>query len=707
MPPLALSSPSQRKEARRIGALRERGTMKETGKSLLESITEFEKAHRWISYLLKSIVLIAALFLIAIFGPGLPPIVLAIVWAFASAVSAIGVAYHNVIKKVRRSFGLRPGGRLYTLNNGRLFALTFAFITSAICFGSLFLSLPKWKTEWALLFIAIGLFPLILKLAEKNLSVEYEPVLLTSISLKWSTIALTIVLGVLFIGSWLIVPVEPETGKTITEIFFSAEQPFIDSPSELISDLGCISTLIDSVRQFEEEYIFGLAVLEFIKGAAIAYSIASLIALCATQLSELKKVFLQLQVVRDIKPNRVSDSDNTELLAPIETISLRYKNKNAEKYSIANAKNVSIRKHKPLKRFAAWALILPTILIIACVWAGFEEAKITNSPLYSLAKDTIRTSLDISVFTLDGKTYDSERAKEIYFDAITEINAVKAKQSTELSALITEVYATYSMNSNDLVLHYYDNDHSFLDDPWINSASEKLKNQDARTVAEEDVRDQTYWILTDNVNCVPLNEQYESYRKELAELEATLKERYKDFNISESEIEKPREWIVSHVDSPINGLDATDFISGDSIIDAAFRVNGLPSDGADLYHDSNAVIDAVSQTQFSSETANKLERFFGSYQDLFNAADNPLAFLNNMKDKLRLNFEHNYLDITDTQKETYRRQIEEAINAQRDAELERVTELSPSEFTNNPIPIDAKNITESAIDYIEQQNTNP
>lgn len=707
MPPLALSSPSQRKETRRIGALRERGTMKETGKSLLESITEFEKAHRWISYLLKSIVLIAALFLIAIFGPGLPPIVLAIVWALASAVSAIGVAYHNVIKKVRRSFGLRPGGRLYTLNNGRLFALTFAFITSAICFGSLFLSLPKWKTEWALLFIAIGLFPLILKLAEKNLSVEYEPVLLTSISLKWSTIALTIALGVLFIGSWLIAPVEPETGKTITEIFFSAEQPFIDSPSELISDLGCITTLIDSVRQFEEEYIFGLAVLEFIKGAAIAYSIASLIALCATQLSELKKVFLQLQVVRDIKPNRVSDSDKTELLAPIETISLRYKNKNAEKYSIANAKNVSIRKYKPLKRFAAWALILPTILIIACVWAGFEEAKITNSPLYSLAKDTIRTSLDISVFTLDGKTYDSERAKEIYFDAITEINAVKAKQSTELSALITEVYATYSMNSNDLVLHYYDNDHSFLDDPWINSASEKLKNQDARTVAEEDVRDQTYWILTDNVNCVPLNEQYESYRKELTELEATLKERYKDFNISESEIEKPRGWIVSHVDSPINGLDATDFISGDSIIDAAFRVNGLPSDGADLYHDSNAVIDAVSQTKFSSETANKLERFFGSYQDLFNAADNPLAFLNNMKDKLRLNFEHNYLDITDTQKETYRRQIEEAINAQRDAELERVTELSPSEFTNNPIPIDAKNITESAIDYIEQQNTNP
>ncbi|MCR5582055.1 MAG: hypothetical protein K6F70_00340 [Eggerthellaceae bacterium] len=646
----------------------------------LNTVFYFAANHPWIAYFVKAAILVSLLVFIAFAGPSLPPIFLAFIWAIVSTASAIGVAYHNVIKKVRRSFGLKPGGQLYALNNGRIVALALAFVISAACFASLFISLPSWSIEWLLVPLAIALFPLVFTLGKKWLAKEYEPVLLTSMTIKVSTIIVTIVLAILFIAIGYFTHSNATESKDIAEIFFSTNQPFLHSPSILISDLGCVFALADSVKQFEEEFIFGLAIVEFLKGVAISYSIANLIALCATSLRELRNVFLQLQVVRSISPEPVSDTDKTKVLDPItnfETIALKYKTRNRDKYNIGNARNVSIRKYMPLKRFVAATIILPIMLIGLCIWTGYQEAAITSSPLYSQAKNVIRDKLDVSVFTLDGKTYNSSRAKEIYEDAITEINAIKAGQSSKLTALITAAYGAYEANADSLMLHYYGDNHDFLrDESWTSGITEKLQNEDAISVAEQDVRDNASFILMRNADTTTLNEQYETYKNELAELEATLKERYKYYNLEESAIDDPQGWIVKHVDTPIPGLEASDFATADSIIDAAFRVNGLPSDGADLYHDPNAVIESVMQTRFAEHTANKLDRYFDSYHALFSANDGALASLSRTLDNLLSRFEQTSLDISDYQKSAYRQEIADAIHAQRDAELARVNEYT-------------------------------
>lgn len=668
----------------------------------LNTVFYFAANHPWMAYFVKAAILVALLVFIAFAGPSLPPIFLAFIWAITSTASAIGVAYHNVIKKVRRSFGLKPGGRLYALNNGRIVALTLAFIISAACFASLFISLPNWGIEWLLVPLAIALFPLVFTLEKKWLAKEYEPVLLTSMTIKVSTVIVTIVLAILFIAIGYFTHTNATEGKGIAEIFFSMNQPFQHSPSILISDLGCVFALADSVKQFESEFIFGLAIVEFLKGVAISYSIANLIALCATSLRELRNVFLQLQVVRSISPEPVSDTDKTKALDPItnfETIALKYKTRNRDKYNIGNARNVSIRKYMPLKRFVAATIILPIMLIGLCIWAGYQEAAITSSPLYSQAKNVIRDKLDVSVFTLDGKTYNSSRAKQIYADAIAEINTVKAEQASKLTALVTTAYGMYETNADSLMLHYYGDNHDFLHNgSWISGVTEKMQSEDPKSIAEQDVRDNISSILVRNVDTTTLNEQYETYKNELAELEATLKERYVDYNLEEAVIDDPQGWIVKYVDSPIVGLEASDFTTADSIIDAAFRVNGLPSDGADLYHDPDAVVESVMQTKFAEQTTNILDRYFDNYQALFSANDGALASLQKTLDNLRSSFEQNGLDISDYQKGAYRQEIVDAIHTQRDAELARVNEYTAEKLQED---LEGVNLEEAATTIAE------
>ncbi|MBQ2680906.1 MAG: hypothetical protein IJF97_03115, partial [Eggerthellaceae bacterium] len=78
--------------------------------STLKQSLHRETAARWVEYLVKAIVLFALFALIAWLAPMMPPICLAIIWAVISAASAIGVAYHYVIRKARTRYGLRDGG---------------------------------------------------------------------------------------------------------------------------------------------------------------------------------------------------------------------------------------------------------------------------------------------------------------------------------------------------------------------------------------------------------------------------------------------------------------------------------------------------------------------------------------------------------------------------------------------------------------------
>ena len=114
---------------------------------------------RWTEFAIKAVVLVLVFGLIAWLGPIMPPVCLAILWALLSIASAVGVAYHCVVSKVRNRAGLEDGGIVARFNSGRIISLTVAFLLSAGCVGSLLLELPKWEApEWVMLVLSIPLF---------------------------------------------------------------------------------------------------------------------------------------------------------------------------------------------------------------------------------------------------------------------------------------------------------------------------------------------------------------------------------------------------------------------------------------------------------------------------------------------------------------------------------------------------------------------
>ena len=89
----------------------------------------------WIAYLVKSAVLIGLLYLFARRAGMLPPLVIALVWAALSAVSAVGITYHRVVRKTLKQHEYAEKGLLSRLNNGRTVCLVVSFVALGLVRG--------------------------------------------------------------------------------------------------------------------------------------------------------------------------------------------------------------------------------------------------------------------------------------------------------------------------------------------------------------------------------------------------------------------------------------------------------------------------------------------------------------------------------------------------------------------------------------------
>ena len=88
-----------------------------------------------IAYLIKSVALVGLLYLFARYAGTLPPLVIALVWAALSAVSAVGITYHRVVRKTLKQHEYNKEGHLARLNNGRVVCLVVSFAASSLVHG--------------------------------------------------------------------------------------------------------------------------------------------------------------------------------------------------------------------------------------------------------------------------------------------------------------------------------------------------------------------------------------------------------------------------------------------------------------------------------------------------------------------------------------------------------------------------------------------
>ena len=373
----------------------------------------------WIAYLVKSAVLIGLLYLFARRAGMLSPLVIALVWAALSAVSAVGITYHRVVRKTLKQHEYAEKGLLSRLNNGRTVCLVVSFVASAWCMAGLILEAPTWGVaEWVLVVTAIPLYLGVFLLAQRFLSHEYKPVYRASKATLLSCTVMAVLLTGAYAGIGQLQPAQ--TFTSASEAFLSVDQPFAGSPSALASEAGTISALIDGFAAYgtsraAETSEVGYAICRGVLVFSVFCGVASLLGLCSLGGSELKRVFLPLDA--GVSPDA----------APAKVV----------------------------KRNVVVAIVLPVVLVGLYLAADSMVAKASQTQEYTAAQRFVRDQVDLAVYVLDGSYYEYQSVQEALNQAKLDAAALAQEAQETLVPLINASYDARIANVDAYLDWYY------------------------------------------------------------------------------------------------------------------------------------------------------------------------------------------------------------------------------------------------------------
>lgn len=486
-------------------------------------------ARRWSEYLVKVIALIALFVLIALLAPTMPPLCLAILWAALSIAAAIGVAYHYVINKARNRAGLEDGGMIARFNSGRVFTLTVAFVVSALCVGGLILELPKWEfPEWIMLVAAVPLYFVIFRLMGKALKREYKPLLRLSRTVVASSAVLCAVLLLAFAAIW---PAMPMTHyESMTDAFLHAKQPFANSPSALLADLGFLTALVDGLTEFAMSRVVdgslaGYVVWRIVLCASTAAGVSTLIGTCSLELRELKFVFQPLEAADNPSAN-----------------------------------------YKPLKRYIAIACALPVILVVCTAMVNAKATEVAETEGYTMVRAAIRERVGITVCVIDGKQYDYDKVQGLYEKVAKQSDELAAEREAALTPLINEAYDKRLENVDAYLDWYYS----------LPANYERLLQIFAGTI-EDGMKEQFAAKINDGVDETALAETMSYYWDRSLKLKADIAEELAGYELTEYGVENIPEWLVVPVRKLESSFLGDPLASTQKFLDAGERM-GLSGD---------------------------------------------------------------------------------------------------------------------------------
>ena len=454
-------------------------------------------ALRWLLYFAKAVLLLGALFLASRFAGSLPPLALALLWAVLSGASALGIAYHVVIRKTHRQFSLRRGGLLARLNAGRVGSLVVAFVASAACMASLMLQAATWVLpEWCLVAAAALLFPLVFLLADRFLGKEYEPAFRVSKAAKWSAVAICILLCVAYL---VLLRVQPAaTYDSAAQAFDAVSQPYESSPSALASEAGTLTALVDGVTDYgtskaAQTSLVGYLAWRVVLAISAFLGVASLLGLCSLEWRELKRVFLPLEAGKD---------------------------------EVAGVTQPAA--HRVVKKYAAVAGVLPIVLVAAFLVADAGFALVRQTEEFTAAGQLVRDQVGVAVAVIDGEFYEQQAAQQ----AAEELSEKSAQLSQEAKdALVPLINSSFDARLNNV--------DSYLD--WYYSLPadyERLIKMITGTV-EDYVAEQFTSKIEEGIDDTQLASELEGFSERAASLQSAYEEA-----LANSKLEGVPEWLV-------------------------------------------------------------------------------------------------------------------------------------------------------------------
>lgn len=253
-------------------------------------------ANRTFTYFAKAIILVGILMLVAMVAPHLPAPILPLFIVAYALVATMGALYHTVIHRLHKQKKLTADGTLAHYN--RRWVLWLIGYLVAFSFSGFFflLDAPTWEPlEWAFTWAAITVYYVVYLGVRYRLKREYGPAYYKAQSMLWSFWITAAILCLLYAALSMVIGNHIEY-TTMRAAFDGAPQPYQDSPSALMGEVGYASSFTSGltnyfVAQAETSwYAFGF-VFQFAFYALALFGLVNQFGFCLLDARELKSEF--------------------------------------------------------------------------------------------------------------------------------------------------------------------------------------------------------------------------------------------------------------------------------------------------------------------------------------------------------------------------------------------------------------------------------
>lgn len=460
----------------------------------------------------------AVLLLLGHFAPSMPPFAVSLFWAALSALSAIGLAYYAVMKKTHNRFKYQEGGMLHRINEGRTFSLVVRFVVAAACMTGLMLEAAKWGVaEWVFVVAAIPAYALVFLLVQHRLGKEYERAFLAASTVKWSCIIVCVLLCAAYAVFALAQPAA--SYDSAANAFLSAQQPFENSPSKLMSEVGMLASLVDGLTAYGMSQAAHLSypiyvIFRIVLVASAFFSVANLLGVCSLETKEIKRVFAPLASLQEagaaVTETEPNPSCKTASTSDAENASEAEPSSDAEQakpsYPPSDKRDASARLNK---KYVAIAAALPVCLVVAFMGANFAVEKAAETEEFSAAESFVRDQAGMAAFVLDDTYYDYQAVEHLMSDVQAKSDELYSNAQETLVPLINESYDARVANVDKYLDWYYS----------LPADYERL----ARTItgtAESFVEEQFQNAIEDGIDDSQLENEFDAFFQQAEQLKA-------------------------------------------------------------------------------------------------------------------------------------------------------------------------------------------
>lgn len=451
---------------------------------------------RWTPFLVKALVVFAALALVGCFAPVMPPACVALCWAALSAILAVGLVYLAVIRKARKQHAYVSGGLFARVNSGRFLSIIAAFVVAAVCVAGLLLEAPKWGiAQWVVVFAAIPAYVGVYEFVKKRLATQYEPLYQTSKAMLASS---AIVCALLCAAYLLLCLLQPAAAfDNITQAYQAVKQPFEASPSALLVETGKLVALVDAVTMYgmakTAEVSFGVYLVWRVGLCVSAFfGVASLVGTCVLRPDELKLAFQPLDATKDPDAS-----------------------------------------HPVVKRYVAMACVMAIALVAGFLVADAKTAEVVQTEEYTAVESFVRDQVGLAVYVIDGKYYDEQKAKALMQKVGAEAQKLAAEREEVLVPLINEAFDKRVANVDAYLDWYYS----------LPADYERLAQYFTGTI-ESGLQEQLQERINQGIDESAFAEKVDYYLERSEALKAELRE-----GLAQYEVADVPDWLVVPVET--------------------------------------------------------------------------------------------------------------------------------------------------------------